>query len=243
MICLSSTNKVVDLAKAIGDYGITIVCSAVLLVFCIVMFKNQQKVVKNLQDAVEKVGSRSNDHPSEDDFEMLDLINNKIHNELSLLLQKLSCDRAYVYLYHNGGVSSSGLFFQRMSCISEVVSSGVLPLSGESQSLHRSSFSRMCNQIQRSGEWYSEDINNLKDVDGFLYQRFRSTHSESVFAAALKSCQGQVIGFIGVDYCSLSYETSSEFIRKEVRKTSSVVSTLVDLRGEVGGSIEEDTKR
>lgn len=238
---MDNVSSVVEFAKAVSDLGVTIVCSAVLLIFCIVMFKNQQKTIEDLKNFISK-SSTSKEHPDEEDFEMLDLVNNKIHTELSLLLQSLNCDRSYVYLYHNGGVSSSGLFFQRMSCISEVVGSGVLPVSGMSQALHRSSFSRMLGEIQENGEWCSEDVNQLKDTDGFLFQRMRSTHTESIYVSALKGCQGHVIGFVGVDYCSLNDDVETRLIKSTLKKTSSVISTLVDIRGEVGGSVEEDSK-
>lgn len=238
---LESTSTIIEFAESISDLGIMVVCSAILLIFCLVMFRNQQKTIQDLKKLVAQL-SRPQEHPDEEDFEMLDLINSKIYTELSLLLQSLNCDRSYIYLYHNGGVSSSGLFFQRMSCISEVVGPGVLPVSAMSQNLHRSSYSKMLNLLQENGEWGAEDVLQLRDADGYLYQRFRSTHSESVHIAALKGSQGHVIGFVGVDYCSLNYDVEVELIKSTLRKTSSVISTLVDIRGEVSDHFEEDTK-
>ena len=239
---LENTSTILEFAESISDLGVMVMCSAILLIFCLVMFRNQQKTIKDLKTLVTQLAKPPQEHPDEEDFEMLDLINNRIHTELSLLLQSLNCDRSYIYLYHNGGVSSSGLFFQRMSCISEVVGPGVLPVSQQSQNLHRSSYSKMLNILQENGEWSSEDVLQLRDSDGYLYQRFRSTHSESVYVSALKGSQGHVIGFVGVDYCSLNYDVETDLIKSTLSKTSSVVSTLVDIRGEVSGHVEEDTK-
>lgn len=238
---LETTSTFIEFSEMISNLGVTIVCSAVLLIFCIVMFRNQQKTIQDLRGLLSKM-TIPQEHPDDEDFEMLELINNRIHTELSLLLQSLNCDRSYIYLYHNGGVSSSGLFFQRMSCISEVVGPGVLPVSGMSQSLHRSSYSKMLGQLSEDHEWYSEDVEKLRDSDGYLYQRFRSTHSESVFISALVGSQGHTIGFVGVDYCSLNHDTEVDLIRSTLNKTSSIVSTLVDIRGEVSGHVEENTK-
>lgn len=241
---MENVSTITQVAETISNLGVTIVCSAILLIFCVIMFKNQQKMIDNLQNLVIKMGSTpaSKEHPDVEDIEMLDIVNNKIHVELSLLLQSVGCDRAYIYLYHNGGVSSSGLFFQRMSCISEVVSPGILPVSDISQQLHRSSYSRMLNIVQDEGQWFVEDTGSLLESDGFLFQRFKSTHTESAYMSGLRSSQGHVIGFVGVDYCSLNYDQEKDFILKELKKTSSVLSTLVDIRGEVGGSVEEDSK-
>lgn len=235
-------DEILKFAEAVGNLGVMVICSAVLIWIMVKMFVSQKKIMETLTESLAHKDRRTKEHPGEEDAEVLDLINNKIHNELSVLQQELNCDRTYSFLYHNGGISSSGLFFQRMSCISEVVAPGILPMSNTSQSIHRSSYSKICSSIQDCNEWFVEDTGVLKEEDGFLYQRFLETRAESVYIRALRSRQGNVIGFVGVDYCSLRYTEEVDLIRDRLKKSSNVLSTLVDIRGEVGGPVEENIK-
>lgn len=222
---ISSVKEVADL---ISNYGLAVICSAVLIIFCIVMFKRQQKMLDELSQSIQKGG-----HPASEDIEVLETINEKIHSEVAGDLSCLKSDRAYVYLYHNGGISSSGLFFQRMSCICEVVDSGVLPVSDNSQNLHKGAYSRLCKALAREGKWVVEDTENLKTVDGFLYQRYRSEHTESAYIVSLNNSQGQSVGFIGVDYCSLNTDVNSDKIVDVLSHSAERVSALVDVKSEV----------
>lgn len=235
-------DEILKFAEAVGNLGVMVICSAVLIWIMVKMFVSQKKIMETLTESLARKDRRTKEHPGEEDAEVLDLINNKIHNELSVLQQELNCDRTYSFLYHNGGISSSGLFFQRMSCISEVVAPGILPISNTSQSIHRSSYSKICSSIQDCNEWFVEDTDVLKEEDGFLYQRFLETRAESVYIRSLRSRQGNVIGFVGVDYCSLRYTEEVDLIRDRLKKSSNVLSTLVDIRGEVGGPVEENIK-
>ena len=224
--------------KLTSDYGVPLICSVVLIGIGIKLFFSNQKMLNKMLDKLVEINEKEasvKEHPDDEDVEMLSIVNTKIHQELSAILLDLKCDRGYVYLYHNGGVSSSGLFFQRMSCISEVVASGVLPVSQISQSLHRSSYFGLCNALKDKGEWFSEDVLELREKDGFLYQRLNSIHTESSYVKSLCNRHGQVIGFVGIDYCSLRDDTGVDKIRKVLTSASSIISTLVDIRGEVGG--------
>ena len=217
-----------QLVELISNSGIAIVCSAVLLIFTITMFKKQQKTL----DEVTKSLSRGS-HPSSEDTEVLETINEKIHEEVAGVLNSLSSDRAYVYLYHNGGVSSSGLFFQRMSCICEVVDSGVLPVSSSSQNLHKGAYSNLCKALATQGQFVVDDTESLKDTDGFMYQRYQSEHTESAYVKSLNDSLGRSIGFIGVDYCSLNNLVDNDMILEVLTAVSQRVSALVDVKSVV----------
>ena len=229
--------KFIEFTKLVSDLGVPLICSAVLIIIGVKLFTSNQKMLSRMLDKLVEINEKEavKEHPDDEDVEMLSIVNTKIHQELSAILLDLKCDRGYVYLYHNGGVSSSGLFFQRMSCISEVVASGVLPVSQISQSLHRSSYYGLCNALKDKGEWFSEDVLELREKDGFLYQRLNSIHTESSYVKSLCNRHGQVIGFVGIDYCSLRDDTGVNKIRRVLTSASSIISTLVDIRGEVGG--------
>lgn len=223
---MDNVSTIGELVKIIADAGITIVCSAVLIIFCLKMFKTQQEQISILMK-----GHKA--HPDNEDSEVLDIINNKIHEELRGVLERLKADRSFVYLYHNGGVSSSGLFFQRMSCICEVVSQGILPVSQQEQNLHKGAYSSLCVSLKQHNEWMIDDLETLRHHDDFLYQKMVSRHAKSSYLLALKNAEGHSIGFIGVDYCSYNEDVDVKEIRSVLKVGSTKVSSLVDIKSEV----------
>jgi len=220
-------NTVSDFVEMIANTGIMVVCSAMLLICFIIMFKTQQKHF----DLLFKKISKGN-HPEDDDIEFLDKINERIYVELRGLVDSLQADRAYVFLYHNGGISSSGLYFQKMSCISEVVSTGVLPMLSETQNIHRSSYTSLCSSLKDSYSWSLLNVKDLEKEDPFLYQRLRYRHTYSMMVRAITNSNNQVIGFLGLDYCSYnSYDFDN--IDKVLKNVSHRISVLVDVRSQV----------
>ena len=193
------------------------------------MFKSQQDQLNKLSEGM----ADSKGHPAREDIEVLDVINNKIHKLLTSVLENTKSDRAYVYLYHNGGVSSSGLFFQRMTCISEVVSEGVLPVSDRSQNLHKSSYSNMCSSLKSTGKWFVSNTDDLRNQDNFLYEKALCKHAESIYTVSLRNNYDSPIGFIGIDYCSVNYSVDESVISKELKSSATKISSLVDIKSEV----------
>lgn len=226
---MNLNTSLTSLVDIISSVGAPIVCTAVLLILCIKMFKDQQSQLDKMLSAI--LSNKS--HPDSEDTEVLDMINDKIHKELTSILENLNSDRSYVYLYHNGGVSSSGLFFQRMTCTCEVVGQGILPVSTQSQNLHKSSYSLMCNSLKDTKMWFIDDIEDLKLSDSFLYEKALSRHAESLYLYSLVNSYGSPIGFIGIDYCSYAKHATQDEIKKVLSSSATKISSLVDIRSEV----------
>lgn len=220
------------LIKYIVDVGFTVVCSAVFITLVVRMFNKQQKwLEKFVSQSIENNKTKS--HPDSEDVEVLDIINRQMTEELRGLLVTLKSDRAYVFLYHNGGMSTSGLYFQKMSCVCEVVGQGVLPLSGCSQQLYRASYAYLCERLKQFSYVEVNDRETVKSTDGFMYNEFVSRHSHSSYFRAIKDADNRVIGFVGVDYCSLNTEVPTDLIRRTLKVVSHKLSPLVDIRDEV----------
>lgn len=220
-------DNLINIIEIIGKYGLPTVCAGVVIFLFLYMFRKQQQQLNLLLESTHK------EHPDDEDTEALDVINDKIYGELRSILETSLADRAYVFLYHNGGISSSGLFFQRMSCICEVVSAGVLPMTSEFQNLHKAAYSSMCNSLRSQGHWYVDDVETLKSTDPFMYQTLAGRHVEAMYVKALKDARGGVIGFIGIDYCSLSRNPTSEKVCSDLKSASLRVASLVDIRDEM----------
>ena len=217
----------IEIVKLVAEYGILVVIGGVFVALTISMFKKQQDLIERLLNEKIKQG----EHPSGEDVEVLDEINDKIYQEMRGIMNDLSADRSYVFLYHNGGSSTSGLFFQRMSCICEVVNLGILPMVDSRQGLHRASYATLCDELKNKEYVAYPDAHSLKGVDDFIYQEILSRHAYAVYFKSLVDSNNNVIGFVGVDFCSTEEMASEKEIEKLLRSVSLKISPLVDIKG------------
>lgn len=217
------------IAELIGEVGLPIVSAAVVIVLFIMMVKNQQRWFGDLVNKLSEGVPLHQLTPPEDD--LLTKVNSKIYNELHCLRETLSADRACIYLYHNGGKSSSGFYFSRMSCISEVVSPGISPISLNSQGLHKGPYTNLCTKLASDRLVLIDDTHDLLEEDSFLYYWCESQHAASRYLARLTDSEDHDIGFISVDYCS-DRQVSRDKLIKELKVRSNKISSLVDIRSE-----------
>lgn len=217
-----------EILKSVGDYGITVVCSVVLIFVFVKIFMEQNSMLKDFISSVQK--SIQNQHPSSQDSEIIDGINDNINGLLHRSQNRLKSDRVYLFLFHNGGKALSGLSFQKMSCVNEVVGLGIAPCSAQSQMLHRGNFSFLNSALKKDGLYFVPDTSVVEKEDTFSYCFFKSRHAQSTYIAALKDSNGYIIGFIGVDYCAKNTKVDEELIKEVLLDLSVRVSSLVDIK-------------
>ena len=225
-----------EVAKMIGELGVLVVIAGIFLALSYRSFKNQQGAFDKLIDKIlnnKLLEPPEPTHPSKEVTEKQSVINDKLYEECKGLLNALNADRSYIVLFHNGGKSQSGFYFQKMSCICEVVSSGIQPLSAEFQNVHRSSYSYMLDLLKENDEVLVDDVKKYEKVDAFLYGQAVHRHVYSTYMRLLKDIEGSATGFIGIDYCSPVKTVTTEQISDLIKKVGLKVSSLVDIRDEV----------
>ena len=221
---------VTETVRLVSDLGFMVVAAAVFIYLAFKMFQKQQDW---LEKFITNNASGGGHHPSREQNRNLNLINDKIHAEMQRTLQEMKADRTFVVLYHNGGKASSGLFFQKMSCICEVVSSGIQPFSHSFQNIHRGSYTYMLDWLERDGEILIDNYEDVESMDTFLYAQCIERHVRSTYYHILKSVSGDPIGFIGIDYCEAGKHKSKPSIHKCLVTVSARIASLVDVRDEV----------
>lgn len=218
---------VIETIKLVAEVGVLV---AIAGIFLYLSFRRESKMQDWLDDFIKRLSSDG--HPTKEATANLEKINAKIYQEMQGLLTSLDADRSYVVLYHNGGKSSSGYFFQKMSCICEIVHSGIQPMSPEFQNVHRASYNYLLNRLSNEDVAFTELYEDIKDEDPFSYSQLVDRHVKSCYMTALKDIDGTHIGFIGIDYCADHTTTTAE-ICKLLKTVGHKVEPLVDLRDEV----------
>ena len=219
----------VSVIKMIAELGALVVIAGV---FIYTSYKQNAKLQDWLDKFIKSLSTRNEDHPNKDTAENLEKINAKIFQEMQGLLSALDADRSYVVLYHNGGKSSSGYYFQKMSCICEVVHSGIQPMSAEFQNIHRASYAYLTSRLNNEDIAGVDLYEDIRNEDPFSYTQLVNRHVKSCYMTALKDIAGTHIGFIGIDYCA-DKMSSNEKISKLLKTVSHKIESLVDIRDEV----------
>lgn len=229
---LCDINEVEGMTKVISEYGVLVVIAAIFLGFCIWDRKTMNEMVKKTIENWFNTAPSS--HPDAAKTRELDIIGDEIYDTLERTRETLHSDRAFVYLYHNGGVSNASLPFQKMSCISESVSVGVLELSDKGQNLQKGPYSKFCRSLRDTGEYIVKDVEEIKEFDSFLYQRIIMRHSQSIVAKAIVDKDGYELGFVAVDFSvPITDEVQLQIIRGTLMKTAQTLSGLVSIERKV----------
>lgn len=221
--------ETLELIKLISDVGFPIVTAGLFIFLAYRAFNKQQDWLEKFINPT----SQATAHPSSEASTQLTVINNKIHSELQMLLHSVAADRTYIVLFHNGGRSTSGLFFQKMSCICEVVSSGIFPFSDHFQNIHCGSYTYMIERLRNEKIIHTIDIKEIQKADSFCYEQLKQRHVSGVFMRSIRDNDDNPIGFVGIDYCGAQPELDVESICTLLKTVTLKISSLVDIRDEV----------
>lgn len=205
------------------------------------MSKNQEAMMKKLFENLSNKVSAV--HPSPEESSSLDHTNNVIRGLLQRIQNKIHSDRAWLFLFHNGGKSLSGLSFQKMSCINEVVAKGIAPCTSTAKDLYRANYVGISDALKSEGCYSIDSLSEIEETDPYIYYFFKDRHAHSVYLVSLEDADGYIIGFVGVEYCSHNSEIDKDSIIKTIKEFSLRISTMVDMnKTNIKDNIKESTK-
>jgi len=124
---------------------------------------------------------------------------NKIYSILGQMEEKFHCDRAFVFLLHNGGAFGNGIDMKKMSCVYEVTRLGIEPTIQKCQSLLLTGMPAAVQTIIESNE--KPFHVKVKDIKQSHFKQMLVRHGVELFVIRALHQGDRIIGFIGVDYC------------------------------------------
>ena len=240
---MEATQTIGTFSEWMSKYGVAIVISAAVLFLFIWIIVKDRKAMKELSDKLTEptanlseavlskftnvlVESISPSHPNAEEANKRDDIDREMHLLLKGLIQHTASDRAYIYLYHNGGKSYSGFSFNKMSCLSEAVVPGINPVSRENQQIQRGSFTDLVTGLKEHGEFFIPNVDNA-EIDPIIREWCVTRAARACYLKCFKDHQGYVIGFLGIDYVSTHDMPSEEKIRLMLERASVATTSLV----------------
>lgn len=177
--------QIVDILKAISDYGLSIVLSGIVIyviIKCInIGFKRLEKGMDNRKH--DKLLAMR----SEIDIEVYELINQ--------FLTAHHGTRVQVIEFTNSVTSVAYLPFKYMSCTYEVASYGIKPEAKRIDKLSTSLFSPFLTQLSKEGMIVLDDtISEM--LSGSVHDIFKQMGSNYQLCAILRSQRTKSIGFV-----------------------------------------------
>lgn len=153
-------------------------------------------------------------------------VDQNVNQELQRLLDQTGAHRSYLYRYHNGIATVSGTPFMFHTNTHEMIKPGVSRLIAYNQRLPTSINTTMNSEFARRN---CVVMNNLeRQIESINYWYFQTRGAHSMVRCAVYSAQGDILGFVGIDFVE---RTPAEQVRnkeKDVQQVAESISRILD---------------
>lgn len=149
-----------------------------------------------------------------------------LYTKLNEVLDKLSCDRAYIMQYHNGSHYSSGQSIMKISTTHEVTAPGISQEIANAQSLPMSLFNDVFKTFYRDGRLVIPTIDVAETFADSSSESIKKQGTRSSYAYPIKDLQGRFIGAVVVNYVT-SARTLTEEQLHYIEQTAAQVSGYI----------------
>lgn len=152
--------------------------------------------------------------------------NNLIHQLLYKAMYEFKWDRVYIFEYHNGGHSISGIDFLKASNTYEVVNNRIQPQQISLQNLPVWVFAYW-NVRVLNRQTICKKVDDIEREDLWAYQILKQNGVRSVYIIWLYDAKGYPIGFFGVDYIADDMPKFTDDMHRDIERLSYQISGLL----------------
>lgn len=152
--------------------------------------------------------------------------NNLIHQLLYKAMYEFKWDRVYIFEYHNGGHSISGIDFLKASNTYEVVNNRIQPQQISLQNLPVWVFAYW-NVRVLNRQTICKKVDDIEREDLWAYQILKQNGVRSVYIIWLYDAKGYPIGFFWVDYIADDMPKFTDEMHRDIERLSYQISGLL----------------
>ncbi len=203
---------------AIGNYGVTFVITAMVLYY---LFKISNVFYVKFERKMISTHAKE----LKEKWPMTIEKNNVIHQLLYKALYEYKANRAYIFEYHNGGHSISGIDFLKVSNTFEVLNNRVQPRQMTFQNLPVWVLAYW-NMRVFNRQVICKSIEDIESEDLGAYQMLKQDGVKFLYIVGLYDAKWYPIGFFGVDYMDMQNEMT-ENQKKDLEILSYQISGLL----------------
>jgi GAF domain-containing protein len=155
--------------------------------------------------------------------------NERIDNQLDVIMDTLECDRVWLAQFHNGGhFYPTGRSIQKFSIFYEKVSSETPSIQNTFQNIPVSLFSKIISKLHKDGEIAL--INYPEDDEFGLQNMVKEYEVKSWYTWALHDLDGKFIGVLSVSFTKKPHKFTKDewiFIRQKIGVIGSLLSSYL----------------
>ena len=155
--------------------------------------------------------------------------NERIDNQLDIIMDELECDRVWIAQFHNGGhFYPTGRSIQKFSIFYEKVSSETPSIQNTFQNIPVSLFSKIISKLHKDGEIAL--INYPEDDEFGLQNMVKEYEVKSWYTWALHDLDGKFIGVLSVSFTKKPHKFTKDewiFIRQKIGVIGSLLSSYL----------------
>jgi hypothetical protein len=153
-------------------------------------------------------------------------VDQHINQELQRLLDQTGAHRSYLFRYHNGIATVSGTPFMFHTNTHEMIKPGVARLIAYNQRLPTSINTTMNTEFARRNCVVMTNLE--RQVESISYWYFQTRGAHSMIRCAVYSAQGDILGFVGVDYVERTAIDQVRSKEKDVQENAAAISRILD---------------
>lgn len=211
-------DQVSKLSETISKYGPFIVILAIFLIIFLVivgyMIKSNGKFVDQMIDQYNDMSKNYielsqrvvtsvpvKDYNEEDIVEIFFKLNGIFKEECKKINEKTGSSRSAIYVFHNGTVSSHGLPFFKMTCVSEWISrgTGFQEQISNHTNLNLALFGSLVNELYRNGEFTISQDFCEEQQEPYNYA-FMSEKAKTSLFTCVYSDSNKIMAFINTEF-------------------------------------------
>jgi len=160
--------------------------------------------------------------------------NERIDNQLDIIMDELGCDRVWLAQFHNGGhFYPTGRSIQKFSIFYEKVSTETPSIQNTFQNIPVSLFSKIISKLHKDGEVALLDC--TQDDEFGLSNLIKEHDVKSWYTWALHDLDDKFIGVLSISFTKKSHKFTKDewiFIRQKIGVIGSLLSSYLYYQNE-----------
>ena len=234
----SVIQNVENLSKTMERYGAGMVAMAIIfvlfiiIVICLLIYFSKiiRQGEERTKDFINYLKNPPNDKKNGDDVVEASIKSaNIIVDHLRYVCYETKCDRAAVYMFHNGQYLLNGAHLMKFSCFVEFALLTKHKYISSQKDVPINQIQDLCAKILNREDLIFEDIYH-KDTTPF--EEWHSRHdTKSVIIQPVYNKEGYILGFVAAEYYSEHIDSDNVAHAKElVHSLADKVSITMDLK-------------
>jgi hypothetical protein len=148
----------------------------------------------------------------------------QVNDALTSLLGVTDANRAYVFRYHNGLAAVSGVPFFFQTNTHEVIKPGTSRVVMFEQHIPASINMAVSNQLMQNRCAFIQKADEDKDSQNYWY--FQNRGAKSVIRCPIFMSNGDVFGFVGIDYADRQDSKRFEYLSEHLKTTANTIAQI-----------------